>query len=68
VDTLTVRVDGLKQSMQGTVRWISSEPAFTPYYALNQGERSRLMYLAEVQLPDSYATLPNGVGAQVELP
>ena len=67
-DTLTVRVDGLKQSMQGTVRWISSEPAFTPYYALNQGERSRLMYLAEVQLPDSYATLPNGVGAQVELP
>jgi len=67
-DILQVKVDGLEQTISGTVRWISSEPAFTPYYALNQEERARLMYLAEVQLPDSFATLPNGVGAQVELP
>lgn len=67
-DKLQVRVDGLEQSITGTVRWISSDPAFTPYYALNQAERARLMYLAEVQLPDSFAKLPNGVGAQVELP
>jgi len=26
------------------------------------------MYLAEVQLPDSEADLPNGIPAQVELP
>ena len=67
-DTLQVKVDGLTQSIAGKVRWISSDPAFTPYYALNQEERARLMYLAEVQLPDEYADLPNGVGAQVELP
>ncbi|WP_252731628.1 HlyD family secretion protein [Psychrosphaera sp. F3M07] len=67
-DTLQVKVDGLTQSIAGKVRWISSDPAFTPYYALNQEERARLMYLAEVQLPDEYAHLPNGVGAQVELP
>jgi len=67
-DSLVVRVDGLQKTINGTLRWISSEPAFTPYYALNQEERSRLMYLAEIQLPDSQASLPNGVPAQVELP
>ncbi len=67
-DSLVVRIDGLAQTVIGTVRWISNEPAFTPYYALNQEERARLMYLAEVQLPDSESHLPNGVPAQVELP
>ncbi|MBK1704542.1 HlyD family secretion protein [Halochromatium glycolicum] len=67
-DTLRVRIDGLAQGFDGTVRWISSDPAFTPYYALNASDRARLMYLAEVMLPDSAADLPNGVPAQVELP
>ena len=67
-DKLVVHVDGLEKQLTGTLRWIATEPAFTPYYALNQEERSRLMYLAEVQLPDSEAHLPNGVPAQVELP
>lgn len=67
-DQLTVHIDGLAKSVMGTVSWISTEPAFTPYYALNQDERSRLMYLAKVQLPDSESSLPNGVPAQVELP
>jgi HlyD family secretion protein len=67
-DSLLVHVDGLERSINGRLRWISSEPAFTPYYALNQEERARLMYLAEVQLPDSEAQLPNGVPVQVELP
>jgi HlyD family secretion protein len=67
-DTLTVRVDGLDDALSGQVRWISALPAFTPYYALNAEDRSRLVYLAEVQLPDTAADLPNGVPAQVELP
>ncbi len=67
-DQLVVHVDGLQKTLTGTLRWISTEAAFTPYYALNQEERARLMYLAEVQLPDSEAHLPNGVPAQVELP
>ncbi|GAA5188265.1 HlyD family secretion protein [Ferrimonas gelatinilytica] len=66
--SLSVRVDGVAQSWQGRVRWISNEPAFTPYYALNESERSRLMYLAEVQLPAEAAALPNGLPAQVVLP
>lgn len=67
-DKLTVHVDGMEVPITGQVRWISTEPAFTPYYALNQEERARLMFLAEVQLPDNQAHLPDGVPAQVDLP
>lgn len=67
-DELVVRVDGLDKTIKGKLRWISTEPAFTPYYALNQEERARLMYLAEVQLSDDQKNLPSGVPAQVELP
>lgn len=66
--TLTVHVDGVAEPITGTVRWIALEPAFTPYYALNSAERSRLVWLAEVQLPASAAALPVGLPAQVELP
>ncbi len=67
-DVLKVHVDGLDGTLDGTVRWISAEPAFTPFYALNETDRSRLMYLAQVLLPASAAGLPNGVPAQVEMP
>ncbi|WP_417567865.1 HlyD family secretion protein [Marinobacter sp.] len=67
-DELVVKVDGIERAIKGRLRWISTEPAFTPYYALNQEERARLMYRAEVQLPDTEADLPNGLPAQVELP
>ncbi|EGR2756994.1 HlyD family efflux transporter periplasmic adaptor subunit [Vibrio parahaemolyticus] len=65
--TVTVNVDGLESPLQGTVRWVASEPSFTPYFALTEEERSRLMYLAEVDLPESAKTLPSGVPAQVDL-
>ena len=67
-DKLVVHVDGIQRNIEGRLRWISTQPAFTPYYALNQRDRARLMYLAEVQLPDSESTLPIGIAAQVELP
>jgi HlyD family secretion protein len=67
-DKLTVHVDGLEVPILGHVRWIAAEPVFTPYYALNQTERARLMFLTEVQLPDNQAHLPAGLPAQVDLP
>ncbi len=67
-ETLPVLVDGLTEPIQGRVRWVSLEPAFTPYYALNQSERSNLMYLAEVLLPQNMSQLPSGIPAQVVLP
>lgn len=65
---LQVHVDGLAQVQTGKLRWISQDAAFTPYFALNSTDRARLMYLAEVQLPDSAAELPSGLPVQVELP
>lgn len=65
---LKVKVDGISEEFVGELTWISSEPAFTPYYALNQEERARLMYLAEIQLASSAVELANGVPAQVILP
>ena len=67
-DSLAVQVDGVSDSILGSVTWISSEPSFTPYYALTQNERSRLMYVAEVQLPARYADLPSGLPVEVIMP
>lgn len=64
---VTVHVDGVEQTFKGTVRQVSSDPSFTPYYALTEQDRSRLMYLAEVDLDDSAKNLPSGLPAQVDL-
>jgi len=65
-DSFPVHVDGIEQPVKGTLRWIATDPAFTPYYALNAEDRSRLVYLAEFDL-DSGRDLPTGVPAQVQL-
>ncbi len=66
-DAVTVRIDGAGGPFEGRLRWISSDAAFTPYYALNQSERSRLMYLAEVELPPEAGGIAVGVPAQLVL-
>ncbi len=66
-DRALIRVDGHDAEYAGRVRWISSEAAFTPYYALTQHDRSRLAYLAEVDLVDG-VSLPVGVPAEVRFP
>ncbi len=65
---LTVQIDGVDQSFTGTLSHIQQAPAFTPHYALTETERSRLMYLAEVQLGDEARDLPSGIPAQVLIP
>ncbi|WP_442958650.1 HlyD family secretion protein [Photobacterium sp. Hal280] len=62
-----VYVDGVSEPFEGTLRWIATEPAFTPYYALNEDDRARLVYLAEFDLSDA-ESLPSGVPVQVEMP
>ena len=62
-------VDGYAERIQGTVRYVSAEAAFTPYYALTQKDRSRLAYLAEITLDDPAAqALPAGLPVQVFVP
>ena len=65
-DTLPVQVDGVERPLAGTLRWIATDPSFTPYFALNASDRARLVYLAEFDLEDG-SDLPSGVPAQVIL-
>jgi HlyD family secretion protein len=63
-----IRVDGRDDALTGVVRFVSAEAAFTPYYALTQDDRSRLAYLAEIDLEETAAAnVPTGMPVQVEL-
>lgn len=65
-DSVRVFVDGREDMLQGRVRMIRSEPAFTPYYALIGEDAARLSYLAEVSLTTEAADLPAGLPVRVE--
>ncbi|HOY22897.1 MAG TPA: HlyD family efflux transporter periplasmic adaptor subunit [Cellvibrio sp.] len=67
-DMLNVHVDGYEKSFTGKLRWVSQDPAFTPYYGLNSRDRALLMYLAEIDLPESAKDLPSGLPVQVDIP
>ena len=63
-----VHLDGSDRPWQAVVRYVSTDAAFTPYYALNEKDRSRLSFLAEIVLTDPEAAgLPTGMPVQVEL-
>lgn len=64
----SVRIDGMDRDWSGAVRYLSSEAAFTPHFALNERDRSRLSFLAEIVLtePDA-AGLPTGIPVEVTL-
>lgn len=59
-------VDGLDAPIGGRVRWVASEAAFTPYYALTERDRGRLSYLAKIDITDTRERLPDGMPVQVE--
>lgn len=64
----TVTIDGTGRNWAARVRYVSSDAAFTPYYALNERDRSRLSFLAEVELlEEEAAALPAGMPVEVEL-
>lgn len=64
---LQVRIDGDSRVFTGTVRWVSADASFTPYFALTEHDRSRLSYLAEIDVPDA-ASLPSGLPLEVDFP
>lgn len=66
--TVRVRIDGVNTTFSGTVRYVSAEASFTPYFALTQRDRSRLVYVAEIDVADAAARdLPAGVPLEVTL-
>jgi HlyD family secretion protein len=65
---VSVTMDSVDGNLHGTVRYVSAEAAYTPYYALTQKDRTRLSYLAEITLDDPRAaSLPVGLPVQVTL-
>jgi HlyD family secretion protein len=61
-----IYIDGLDQAVDGHVRWVSSEAAFTPYYALTERDRGRLSYVAKIDIGETRQRLPDGVPVNVE--
>ncbi|MEE4301841.1 MAG: HlyD family efflux transporter periplasmic adaptor subunit [Pseudomonadales bacterium] len=66
-DVAEVQLQGTDRRFRGALRWISSEAAFTPFYALTQQDATRLAYLAEIDLVEVSA-LPVGVPVAVRFP
>lgn len=48
-------IDGQQQPFASTLRTISSEASFTPYFALSEKDRSRLSYIGQFDLIDEKA-------------
>ena len=61
-----VYVDGLDEPLAGRVRWVATEAAFTPYFALTERDRGRLTYEAKVDIDVRRRRLPDGVPVEVE--
>lgn len=62
-----IYVDGMEQAFNGRVRWVASESAFTPYFALTERDRGRLSYVAKIDITDATGRLPDGVPVEVAL-
>jgi HlyD family secretion protein len=67
-DKAVVRLHEGKRQFNGTVRMVRSEPTFTPYYALNGEDATRLSYLAEIALDTDARDLPQGFPVAVAFP
>lgn len=61
-----IYVDGLDVPIAAEVRWIASESAFTPYFALTERDRGRLSFVAKVDILEQRERLPDGVPVEVE--
>lgn len=66
-ERIDVRLDGVSETFEGRVRWVSSDATFTPYFALTEHDRSRLSFLAEIDLPDA-SSLPSGIPLEADFP
>lgn len=66
-DPIDVRLDGVSSAIEGRVRWVSADATFTPYFALTEHDRSRLSFLAEIDLPGA-SGLPSGLPLEADFP
>jgi HlyD family secretion protein len=62
-----IAVDGLDVALDGVVRWVASEAAFTPYFALTERDRGRLTFEAKIDIATARERLPDGIPVEVRL-
>lgn len=65
-ETVRVRIDGHGER-SGSVRYLATNAAYTPYYALTEHDAGRLSYLAEIDLENA-ADLPSGIPVRAITP
>lgn len=65
--SIKVLVDGYNTPFIANVSKIANNPSYTPYYALTDDGRERLVYLAEASLDEKASTLANGLPVKVQL-
>lgn len=66
-DAARVWLDGVAEPFQGTVRMVSSDPVFTPFFALTERDRRRLSYVAKIYLSETVRNVPAGLPVEAEL-
>jgi HlyD family secretion protein len=66
-DAARVWLDGVAEPYAGTVRMVSSDPVFTPFFALTERDRRRLSYVAKIYLSDTVRNVPAGLPVEAEL-
>jgi len=64
----TMKLEGSDKAYPAVLRYVSSDAAFTPYFSLNERDRSRLAYLAKVYVQGDTAMLPTGAPVVVDFP
>lgn len=66
-DTARIWLDGVDKPYEGTVRVVSSDPVFTPFFALTERDRRHLSYIAKIYLSETVRDVPAGLPVEAEL-
>lgn len=66
-DTARIWLDGVDEPYEGTVRVVSSDPVFTPFFALTERDRRHLSYIAKIYLSEAVRDVPAGLPVEAEL-
>lgn len=63
--TVALKLDGVEQSFNGRIKWISSEAEFTPKTILTEETRTSLVYAVKVEVDNKEGKLKIGMPVQV---
>lgn len=63
--TVSVKVDGLSQTLSGKISWIAAEAEFTPKTILTAETRTTLVYAVKVKIANTQGVLKIGMPVEV---